>query len=87
MMNVMSLNVASSVSSKLLFFYFLCRHESIVIQKIIGRIFSELYHELPGVSEDLVGMDSCVEKMLDSYLDEGFGCCSLCWDMWDGRNG
>ncbi|XP_050254081.1 TMV resistance protein N-like isoform X2 [Quercus robur] len=49
------------------------RHESIIIQKIIGRIFSELYHKLPGVSEDLVGMDSCVEEMLDSYIGEGLG--------------
>uniref|UniRef100_A0A7N2MM87 TIR domain-containing protein n=1 Tax=Quercus lobata TaxID=97700 RepID=A0A7N2MM87_QUELO len=49
------------------------RHESIVIQKIIGRIFSELYHKLPCASKDLVGMDSCVEKILDSYLSEGLG--------------
>ncbi|KAF3948262.1 hypothetical protein CMV_025720 [Castanea mollissima] len=49
------------------------RHESIIIQKIIGRIFSELYHKLPCVSEDLVGMDSCVEEMLDSYIGEGLG--------------
>nr|XP_023923050.1 TMV resistance protein N-like [Quercus suber] len=48
-------------------------HESIVIQKIIGRIFSELYNKLPCVFEDLVGMDSCVEEMLDSYLGEGLG--------------
>ncbi|KAL4597193.1 hypothetical protein ACB092_12G217600 [Castanea dentata] len=71
MINVLSLNVASSMSSKLFFCYFLCRHESIVIQKIIGRIFSELSHKLPCFSKDLVGMDSCVEEMLDSYLDEG----------------
>ncbi|XP_050254078.1 TMV resistance protein N-like [Quercus robur] len=49
------------------------RHESIIIQKIIGRIFSELFHKLPCVSEDLVGMDSCVEEMLDSYIGEGLG--------------
>nr|XP_023881606.1 TMV resistance protein N-like [Quercus suber] len=48
-------------------------HESIVIQKIIGRIFSELYHKLPCVSEDLVGMDCFVEEILDSYLGEGLG--------------
>ena len=74
-MNVLSLHVASFMSSKLLFCYFLCSHESIVIQKIIGRIFSELYNKLPCVSEDLVGMDSCVEEMLDSYLGEGL--CSV----------
>ncbi|XP_030936726.1 TMV resistance protein N-like [Quercus lobata] len=49
------------------------RHESIIIQKIVGRIFSELYHKLPCVSEDLVGMDSCVEEMLDSCIGEGLG--------------
>ncbi|XP_075648262.1 TMV resistance protein N-like [Castanea sativa] len=49
------------------------KHESIIIQKIIERIFSELYHKLPYVSEDLVGMDSCVEEMLDSYIGEGLG--------------
>ncbi|KAK4573880.1 hypothetical protein RGQ29_031723 [Quercus rubra] len=48
-------------------------HETIVIQKIIKRIFSELYHRLPRVSEDLVGMDSRVGEMLDSYLGEGLG--------------
>ena len=73
MMNILSLNVSSSVSSKLFFCYFLCRHESIVIQNIIGRIFSELYHKLPYASEELVGMDSCVEEILDSYLSEGLG--------------
>ncbi|KAK4573850.1 hypothetical protein RGQ29_031700 [Quercus rubra] len=40
---------------------------------MIGRIFSELYHKLPCVSKDLVGMDSFVEEMLDSYLGEGLG--------------
>ncbi|KAL4597203.1 hypothetical protein ACB092_12G218600, partial [Castanea dentata] len=49
------------------------KHESIIVQKIIERIFSELYHKLPYVSEDLVGMDSCVEEMLDSYIGEGLG--------------
>ena len=72
-MNVLSLHVASFMSSKLLFCYFLCRHESIVIQKIIARIFSELYHKQPCAAEDLVGMDSCVEGILDSYLSEELG--------------
>ncbi|XP_075648254.1 disease resistance protein RUN1-like isoform X2 [Castanea sativa] len=49
------------------------RHESIVIQEIIARILSELYHKLPCASEDLVGMDSCVEEILDSYLSEKLG--------------
>ncbi|KAM4070558.1 hypothetical protein ACB094_12G174000 [Castanea mollissima] len=49
------------------------RHESIVIQEIIARILSELYHKLPCAIEDLVGMDSCVEEILDSYLSEELG--------------
>ena len=32
-----------------------------------------MYHKLPCVAEDLVGMDSCVEEMLDSYIGEGLG--------------
>ena len=51
--------------------YFLCRPESIVIEEIIKRIFSELNCKLSSVYENLVGMDSCVvEIMLDSYLSE-----------------
>ena len=73
MMNVLSLNVVSSMSSKLLFCYFLCRYESTVIQKIIRMIFHEWYHKLPCASKDLIGMDSCVEKILDSYLSERLG--------------
>uniref|UniRef100_A0A7N2LK38 ADP-ribosyl cyclase/cyclic ADP-ribose hydrolase n=1 Tax=Quercus lobata TaxID=97700 RepID=A0A7N2LK38_QUELO len=53
------------------------KHESIVIQEIIGRIFSELYSKFSSVSEELVGMDSCVEEMLDSYLGRGLG--SVCF--------
>ena len=79
MLNVLSLHVTSSASSKLLFcyFFFSGRHESIVIQEIIGRIFSELYSKFSSVSEELVGMESCVEKMLDSYLGKGLG--SVCF--------
>ena len=54
-------------------FFFSGRHESIVIQEIIGRIFSELYSKFSSVSEELVGMDSCVEEMLHSYIGEGLG--------------
>ena len=32
-----------------------------------------MYHKLPSVPEDLAGMDSYVEEMLDSYLGEGLG--------------
>ena len=60
MFNVLSLNVASTTSSKFLICYFLCRHESTVIQKITGRIFSELHCKFSSVFKDLVGIDSCV---------------------------
>ena len=73
MLNVLSLNVASFASSKLLFCNFLCRYESKVIQEIIRRICTELYHKFSSVCEDLVGMDLCVEEMLGSYLGEGLG--------------
>nr|XP_023911674.1 TMV resistance protein N-like [Quercus suber] len=46
------------------------RPESIVIEEIIKRIFSELNCKFSSVYEDLVGMDSCLEEMLDSYLSE-----------------
>ncbi|XP_030935957.1 toll/interleukin-1 receptor-like protein [Quercus lobata] len=49
------------------------KYESKVIQEIIGRICTELYHKFSSVYEDLVGMDSCVEEMLGSYLGEGLG--------------
>jgi hypothetical protein len=51
-----------------LFCYLYCRHESIVIQEIIGRIFGTLNRELSSVSKDLVGIDSSVEEILDLYL-------------------
>ena len=73
MLNVLSLNVASFASSKLLFCNFLCRFEAKVIQEIIRRICTELYNKFSSVYEDLVGMDSCVEEMLGSYLGEGLG--------------
>ena len=73
MLNVLSLNVASFASSKLLFCNFLCRYESKVIQEIIRRICTELYNKFSSVYKDLVGMDSCVEEMLGSYLNEGLG--------------
>ncbi|KAM3683799.1 hypothetical protein ACJW31_12G176100 [Castanea mollissima] len=49
------------------------KYESEVIQEIIGRICTELDHKFSGVYEALVGMDSCVEEMLGSYLGEGLG--------------
>ena len=75
MLNVLSLNVASFASSKLLFCNFLCRYESEVIQEIIGRICTELDHKFSGVYEyeALVGIDSHVEEMLGSCLREGLG--------------
>ena len=50
--------------------YFLCRLESVVIEEIIKRIFSELNCKSSSVYKDLVVMDSCMEEMLDSYLAE-----------------
>ena len=74
MLNVLSLNVASFASSKLLFCNFLCSYESKVIQEIIGRICPhELYHKFSSVYENLVGMDSRVKEMLGSCLGEGLG--------------
>ena len=73
MLNVLSLNVASFASSKLLFCNFLCRYEAKVIQEIIRRICTELYHKFSSVYKDLVGMDSRVEEMLGSCLGEGLG--------------
>ena len=32
-----------------------------------------MYHKFLSDYEDLVGMDSCVEEMLGSYLGEGLG--------------
>ncbi|KAK4573840.1 hypothetical protein RGQ29_031692, partial [Quercus rubra] len=49
------------------------KYESKVIQEIVGRICTELYHKFSSVCEDLVGMDSCVKQMLGSYLNEGLG--------------
>ena len=73
MFNVLSLNVASTTSSKFFICYFLCMPESTVIQKITGRIFSELHCKFSSVFKDLVGIDSCVDEMLESYLREGLG--------------
>jgi hypothetical protein len=69
MLNILSLNLASSVSSKLLFCYLRCRPESKVIQDILERISSELNRKFSSVSKDLVGIDSSVEKILDLCLD------------------
>ncbi|XP_030934994.1 TMV resistance protein N-like isoform X2 [Quercus lobata] len=50
------------------------RHESKVIQEIVGTISSELNRRFSKtISKDLVGIDSRVEEMLDSYLCEGLG--------------
>jgi hypothetical protein len=73
MLNVLCLNVASSVSTKLLLCYLLCRHESIVIQEILGRIFNELNRKFSSASKDLVGIASRVEEMLGLCLSEGLG--------------
>ncbi|XP_050244407.1 disease resistance protein RPV1-like isoform X3 [Quercus robur] len=51
--------------------------ESEVIKKIIQRISSELDHEVPFVSEHLVGMDSRVKEMLDLCFGERLNCVRL----------
>nr|XP_023923960.1 TMV resistance protein N-like [Quercus suber] len=49
-------------------------HESLDIQQILKRIFSELNFKFSSIfSKGLVGIDSCVKEVLDSYLDEGSG--------------
>uniref|UniRef100_A0A2N9EK43 ADP-ribosyl cyclase/cyclic ADP-ribose hydrolase n=1 Tax=Fagus sylvatica TaxID=28930 RepID=A0A2N9EK43_FAGSY len=49
------------------------RPESIVIQEILGKIFSELNRKFSSASKDLVGIASRVEEMLHLYLGEGLG--------------
>ncbi|XP_030936174.1 TMV resistance protein N-like [Quercus lobata] len=50
------------------------RHESKVIQEIVGTISSELNRRFSKtISKDLVGIDSRAEEMLDYYLCEGLG--------------
>ena len=52
--------------------YLLCRHESIVIQEILGRISSELNLVFQStISNELVGIESRVREILDLYLDKG----------------
>ncbi|KAF3951540.1 hypothetical protein CMV_022824 [Castanea mollissima] len=49
-------------------------HESSDIQQILKRIFSELNYKFSNIfSKGLVGMDSSVKEVLDSYFNEGFG--------------
>ncbi|XP_050253166.1 disease resistance protein RUN1-like isoform X4 [Quercus robur] len=49
-------------------------HESSDIQQILKRIFSELNFKFSSIfPKGLVGMDSRVKEVLDSYLDEGSG--------------
>ncbi|GMY19605.1 TMV resistance protein N-like isoform X2, partial [Fagus crenata] len=49
------------------------RHESIIIQEILGRIFNELNRKFSSASKDLVGIASRVEEMLGLCLSEGLG--------------
>ncbi|GMY19155.1 TMV resistance protein N-like [Fagus crenata] len=49
------------------------RAKSIVIQEILGKIFSELNRKFSSASKDLVGIDSRVEEMVDLYLGVGLG--------------
>ena len=68
------LKVVSSVSSKTFLCYLFCSHESSDIQQILKRIFSELNYKFSSIfSKGLVGIDSSVKEVLDSYLEEGSG--------------
>ena len=51
-----------------------CRPESTVIEKIIQRINNELDREVPSVVEDLVGLESRVQEMLDVCVGERLDC-------------
>ncbi|XP_059429295.1 disease resistance protein RUN1-like [Corylus avellana] len=47
------------------------RHESIVIQEIVGKILGQLNSIVPIVSDELFGIGSRVEEMMNSYLGMG----------------
>ena len=54
-----------------MFYYLLCRHESIVIQEILKRIFGELNLRFQStISGELIGIESRVKELLDLYFDE-----------------
>ncbi len=57
--------MATTISSKFLFFWLFYRPELIVTQNIVGSIHSELYGEFLSGSKDLVGIESSVEEMMD----------------------
>lgn len=63
-------------SSKLIFcyLYLLCRHESVVIHEILKMISSKLDLIVQStISNNLVGIESCVKELLDLYVDEASG--------------
>ena len=51
--------------------YFVFRHESRVIEEIVGKLFSKLNSIHSSVHKDLVGIKPRVEKMINSYLHIG----------------
>ena len=54
-----------------MFYYLLCRHESIVIQEILKRIFGELNLRFQStIFEELIGIESRVKELLDLYFDD-----------------
>ena len=57
--------MATTISSKFLFFWLFYRPELTVTQNIVGSIHSELYGEFLSGSKDLVGIESSVEEMMD----------------------
>jgi hypothetical protein len=49
----------------------ICRHESEVIQEIVGEILRQLDSRVPIVSDELFGIESRVQKLMNSYLGIG----------------
>jgi hypothetical protein len=47
------------------------RPESTVIEEIVGKILGQLNSTVPVVSDDLVGIDSRVEELMNFYLGIG----------------
>jgi hypothetical protein len=49
----------------------ICRPESTVIEEIVGKIFGQLNSKVPFVPNDLVGIDSQVDELMNLYLGIG----------------
>ena len=58
-------------NSTILLFYFIYRHESRVIEELVGKIFSDLNFIYSSVHKDLIGIKPRVDNMMNSYLQLG----------------